>query len=67
MSRLILLLVVLACVACVGYAALVIVRGVAEAGRAQVADAQPKGRIMRQLSFVLLVALILYVSVWGGA
>ncbi|WP_108482551.1 hypothetical protein [Oceaniglobus ichthyenteri] len=39
----------------------------AQAGRAQLARAEMGNGTMQRLSGILLLALILYVSIWGGA
>lgn len=67
MARLVLIAVILMGVAGVIAAILSLAdRTTRMAGR-QTAIARPKGALMQKTSYLLLVALMLYVSLWGGA
>ena len=67
MGRLLLIAVILLVVGAIASAALSLAsRGVGHAGQ-QIADARPRGALMQKTSYVLLVALVLYVALWGGA
>ena len=66
MSRLVLAMVVLALVLGLAYLALSLLRSMAASGRSRIERADFGGRTMQKVSFVLLVAVILYASIWGG-
>ncbi|PZX17771.1 hypothetical protein LX81_01500 [Palleronia aestuarii] len=67
MSRLILAMAVLAVVSSMAYLALSLLRGAASAGRERIERIEFGGGTMQKMSYVLLVALILYTAIWGGA
>ncbi|MBJ3761151.1 hypothetical protein ILP92_00105 [Maribius pontilimi] len=48
-------------------AAIGLVQRAARSARSEIALAQPGGALMQKTSFLLLVALIVYVALWGGA
>ncbi|RVT86607.1 hypothetical protein DXV76_00520 [Rhodobacteraceae bacterium CCMM004] len=66
MSRLVILAVVAAVTLWVVFGAALAVKGAVRAGARQVGGAEFGGRWVQRLSFVLLLALILYASIWGA-
>ena len=67
MARLMIVLLFLAILAGLAIGAASAVQRGLRAGRDRVAQAEMGNTTMQKLSFVLLVALIFYVSIWGGA
>lgn len=67
MARLIIMLLFLAVLAGLAVGAASSVARAAAAGRARLARIELGNWSMQKTSFMLLVALILYVSIWGAA
>lgn len=67
MSRLLFMLMLVAVALAVCLVLAAALRAVFATGRDRMQQAEFGGRSMQKLSFVLLCALILYVSIWGGA
>ncbi len=67
MARLMIVVLFLAVLAGLAIGAASMAGSAMRGAKARVAQAELGNRTMQKLSFVLLVALILYVSVWGGA
>lgn len=67
MGRLFLLAGILLAAGAVLMAAIGLVQRAARSARSEIALAQPGGALMQKTSFLLLVALIVYVALWGGA
>lgn len=67
MARLMIVVLFLAVVASVALGVMASVGRAAQAGRAQLARADWERGTMQRLSGIMLLALILYVSFWGGA
>jgi len=67
MARLMIVVLFMAVVAGVAFGLTSAIARVADAGRARLVAADLGNGAMQKTSFVLLVALIFYVSIWGAA
>ena len=67
MARLIIAVLFLAVLMALAIGAMNSVERIARAGRAQLARAQWGNETMQRVTGILLFALIIYVSIWGGA
>ncbi|WP_226779374.1 hypothetical protein [Oceaniglobus trochenteri] len=67
MARLFIVLLFVAILAAMAIGVISAIGRAADAGRTRLAQAEMGNGAMQRISFVLLVALIFYVSIWGAA
>lgn len=66
MSRLIIVVMALVVLGAVLAGALSLLRRAADAQGGALSQSRPGGALMRKVSFLILLSLIVYVSLWGG-
>lgn len=67
MARLIITIAFLVALGVLAYSVTSAIGGAMQAGRERVGRGELGNTTMQSVSFVLLIALIFYVSIWGGA